>query len=357
MNLVSHFNRYLGKTVFIGTLFALFILFSIDSVIDLINDLDAIGKRGFTFGHAILKLLFEMPQRLYEFMPTALLLGALVGLGNLAAKSELVALRAVGVSKLQIIWAILQVGIVLILLSIWVGETIAPTTEGYVRSLGKTSDMKKISIRSAHGLWARDGKRYINVQEVYPDFRMVDVWIYELDDDYRLKRTSFAKQAVYENDVWKLSDIKHSLISSQGIETVNAEEEFWDRLVTPELFGVITVKPEQMSASKLKKYIKYLNENELDSRRFQLAYYNRFAIPISGLAMLFLAVPFVFRSVRAGSLGQRMVLGISIALVFHLLSRIFSNASVVYELPPMLGAFLPTIVVILAATFALKKTV
>jgi len=355
MSLVKHFDRYLGRTVFVGTLLALAMLFTIDSVIDLINDLEAIGKRGFTFGHVLLQLLLGMPQRLYEFMPTALLLGTLIGLGNLAARSELVALRSVGISKLRILWAVLKVGVVLIILSMWVGETVAPITEGYVRSLNKTSDMRKISIRSRSGLWVRDGNRYINVQEVFPDYRMADVWVYELDEQYKLKRASFAKKAVYENGVWQLSDIRHSLISGEGIETVAANEEHWERLVAPELFDVVTVKPEHMGAKKLKKYINYLDKNELNSRRYQLAYYNRFAVPLSGVAMLLLAVPFVFRSVRAGGLGQRIAIGIGVAVVFNLLSRVLSNASVVYDVPPLLGAFLPTVLVILIASITLKK--
>ncbi len=352
---VKHFDRYLGRTVFVGTLLALAILFSIDSVIDLINDLESIGKRGFTVGHAMLQLLLGMPQRLYEFMPTALLLGTLIGLGNLAARSELVALRSVGISKLRILWSVLKVGIALILLSMWVGESIAPTTEGYVRSLNKTSDMRKISIRSRHGLWVRDGSRFINVQELFPDYRMADVWVYELDEQNKLKRASFAKKAIYVNGVWQLSEIRHSLISEQGVETVAANEEHWERLVSPELFDVVTVKPEYMDAKKLKKYINYLDENELNSRRYQLAYYNRFAVPLSGIAMLLLAVPFVFHSVRAGGMGQRIAIGIGIAVVFQLLSRILSNASVVYDVPPLLGSFLPTLLVIFIATIALKK--
>ncbi len=362
----KHFDRYLGRTVFIGTLFALLVLFSIDSIIDFINDVESVDERGFTFGHVMLRLMFEMPQRLYEFMPTALLLGALIGLGGLAAKSELVALRSVGISKLRIIWSVLKVGVVLIGISVWVGEMVVPTSQGYVNSLSKSqvrdankesenSDIKKISLRSKYGIWVRDNNRYINAQEIYPDYRMRDVWIYELDDEYKLKRASFAKQAVYENDVWKLSDIRHSLISTSGVETVAAEEEHWQHLVSTELFDVITVKPEHMGAAKLKKYIGYLEDNELDSKRYQLAYFNRFAVPLSGIAMLLLAVPFVFRSVRAGGLGQRVALGIIIAVVFNLLSRVLSNTSVVYDIPPLIGAFLPTMIVIIIATIAIRK--
>ena len=366
MSLIRHFDRYIGRTVFIGTLFALLVLFSIDSIIDFINDVENIDDRGFTFNHAMLRLLFSMPQRLYEFMPYALLLGALIGLGQLAAKSELVALRSVGISKKRIVWSVLKVGIILIGISVWIGETIVPESQGYVSRLSKTQvraaageeqtdDVRKITLRSKHGVWVRDQKRYINAQEIYPDYRMRDIWIYALDDEYKLKRASFAKQAVYEDGIWRLSDVQHSLISESGVEIVEAGEEYWERLVSPELFDVITVKPEFMGARKLKKYIGYLEENELDSQRYQLAFFNRLAVPLSGIAMLLIAVPFVFRSARAGGLGQHIALGIAIAIVFFILSKVLSNASVVYNLPPILGAFLPTLLVIVIATFALKK--
>ena len=355
MTLVKNYDRYIGRTIFFGTLMGLLVLCSIDSIIDLINDLESIGKRGFTFNHALIKLFFGMPQRFYEFLPTALLLGALIGLGNLAARGELVALRAIGISRLRILWSVLKVGIALVVISMLVGENIAPTTEGYVRSLNKTSDMRKISIRSRSGLWVRDSNRYINVQQIFPDYRMADIWVYELDERYRLKRASFAKKAIFEDGVWELSDIRHSLISESGIETVSAKEEHWERLISPELFDVVTVKPEYMNAQKLKKYVNYLNQNELDSKRYQLAYFNRFAIPLSAIAMLMIAVPFIFRSIRAGGLGQRMAIGIFIAVIFHLLSRILSNASVVYEVPPIIGAFSPTILMLIIAFILIKK--
>jgi len=331
MLLFKHFDRYLGRTVFVGTLFALLVLFSIDSIIDFINDVESVDDRGFTFKHVLLRLMFSMPHRLYEFMPYALLLGALIGMGQLASKSELIALRSAGISKFRIMWSVLKVGILLIAISVWVGEAVVPTSQGYVNSLSKSqvrnidangeqiADARKISLRSKYGVWVRDGKRYINAQEIYPDYRMQDVWVYQLDEEYKLKRASFIKQAVFENDVWELTDIQHSVISESGVETVAAEQEHWENLVSPNLFDVITVKPEFMGARTLKKYIHYLDDNELDSKRYQLAYYNRFAVPLSGLAMLLLALPFVFSSTRAGGLGQRIAIGIGIAIVFYLL--------------------------------------
>ena len=62
--------------------------------------------------------------------------------------------------------------------------------------------------------------------------------------------------------------------------------------------------------------------------------------------MLLLAVPFVFRPVRSGGQGQRMALGIGIAVAYNLLSRMLGNASVVYGVPALLGAFFPVLLVL-----------
>ena len=166
-----------------------------DSTINLINDLESIGKRGFGVRHVLLMLLLGMPQRLYDLMPASLLLGALLGLGHLAARNELEALRSVGIGRLRILGSVLAVGAALVVFSMMVGEAVAPTTEGYLRSLNKTSDLYKISIRSRHGLWTRDGNRFINIKQIFTDYRMTDVWVYELDEQHRLKRVSFAKTA------------------------------------------------------------------------------------------------------------------------------------------------------------------
>ncbi len=355
MKLVRQYDGYLARIVFVSTLLAFGVLFSVDSTIDLINDLESIGKRGFGLRHVLLMLLLGMPQRLYDLMPASLLLGTLLGLGHLAARNELEALRSVGIGRLRILGSVLAVGTVLVAFSMVVGETVAPTTEGYLRSLNKTSDMHKISIRSRHGLWTRDGQRFINVKQIFTDYRMTDVWVYEMDGEQRLKRVSFAKTAVYEGDAWRLSQVRHSLITEHGVQSSAADEESWPRLITPELFNVVTVKPEHMAAAKLGTYIDYLEQNGLNSQRYQLAFYNRFAVPLSGLAMLLLAVPFVFRPVRTGGQGQRMALGIGIAVAYNLLSRMLGNASVVYGVPAFLGAFIPVVLVIVIAYVAYRK--
>ncbi len=355
MDLIRSYDWYLARNMLAGTLLAFVALFSIDSVIDLINDLELLDKRGFTVQHVVLKLFLGMPQRLYDLMPTSLLLGTLIGLGNLAARGELEAMRSVGISRMRILWSVLAVGTVLVVISMGVGETVAPTTEGYLRSLHKSSDMHKISIRSRHGQWVRDGNRFINIKQMFTDRRMADIWVYEMDADYALRRVSFARDAVYEDGVWKLSQVRHDRILQDGVETSEMDEETWQRLVSPELFKVVSVKPEHMAAGSLKTYIEYLDANGLDSRRYQLAYFNRFAVPLSGLAMLLLAVPFVFLPLRTGGLGQRLVLGIGIAVVFDLLSRVLGNGSVVYGMPPLVGAFSPVLLVSVVATVVYRK--
>ena len=58
-----------------------------------------IGKNGYTLGHAAAWVLYTVPRRAYTMFPTAAVIGALMGLGQLAATSELTALRALGLSR------------------------------------------------------------------------------------------------------------------------------------------------------------------------------------------------------------------------------------------------------------------
>jgi len=58
-----------------------------------------IGKNGYSLGHAAAWVLYTVPRRAYTMFPTAAVIGALMGLGQLAATSELTALRALGLSR------------------------------------------------------------------------------------------------------------------------------------------------------------------------------------------------------------------------------------------------------------------
>jgi lipopolysaccharide export system permease protein len=110
-----------------------------------------------------------------------------------------------------------------------------------------------------------------------------------------------------------------------------------------------------MSALSLWRYMRYLQENNLDAARYELAFWVRFTTPLSSIVMLLIALPFVFSSQRAGGFGQRLFVGIIIGVSFFLLNRMLNHVGLVYGLPPLLSATFPLIMFMGAAIWALKR--
>lgn len=71
--------------------------------------------------------------------------------------------------------------------------------------------------------------------------------------------------------------------------------------------------------------------------------------------MMLMAVSFIFGPLRSVSAGSRIVIGISFGFLFYLLNEIFRPLSLVYGIPPILGAILPSSVFLFISVALLLK--
>jgi len=348
-------DRYLARAIIVGTLAALLLLVSVNLIVDFAHNARLAGKTGGTMSLAVARTLLTAPRRVFEFFPTAMLLGSLLSLGNLAAHNELVVMRAAGMSLYQIAWAVLKAAAPLVLGVILLGEFVIPPAEQMQRSAGKPQGAGPVGLGSRSGLWARDGDRIINIGTVYPDMRVHNVYVYTLDDTMRLTEVTYARSGIYRGDYWDVRDVSRSALSEERILTEHAGEERWPRLVSPDTIDVVVVEPDRMSSRKLANYVEYLEMNNLDSARYELAFWQRFTVPLTALPLLLIAVPFSVGPTRSGGAGQRLFIGIVVGVTFHLLKESFNNIGLVYGLPPLIGAFLPVIVLFAIAALMIRR--
>lgn len=352
---MSRLERYLARTVIAGTLLALLLLVSVATLIDVVNELDDIGKHGYTYLQASLYLMLTMPQRIYELFPFAMLLGSLISLGNLAANSEIVVMRATGVSVAYIIGAVIKTGFLMTIAIMLLGEFVAPMSEQKAKSLRNYSATKQVRLSMRNGLWAKDGNRFINIKDVFPDKRLGRIRVFEMDDKGRMKAYVSIRSAIYGKNSWELNTVYRRKISAEGVKTKLTKKEQWSRLLAPDLFDVIVVKPKYMSATKLYRYVKYLEQNRLDASLYELSFWTRFTIPMSGMVMVLIAMPFVFGSLRSGGAGQRLFVGVLIGVAFHLSYQAFINLGLVYQTPPFVAATFPLLLTIIIALVFVKN--
>jgi len=85
------------------------------------------------------------------------------------------------------------------------------------------------------------------------------------------------------------------------------------------------------------------------------AFWSRIARTVGVLFAVLLAIPFVLGSLRSAGAGTRMMLGLLIGIGFFLLQRLIESGSVVFNLNPVVLAWLPTTLLALVTLMLLMR--
>ena len=348
-------DRYIGAAVVTGTLLVMLVLLALFFFIDFVNNLNDVGKGNYNVLRAVQYVALTQPRRVYELFPLAALLGSMLGLGWLAAGSELTVMRAAGVSLTRLMLSIMKVGAVMMLAVMLIGELIAPKSEQYAQSLRSMALSSKIALDTRYGFWTRDERTFVNIRTLLPGGFFSDIYIYEFDDKHQLRVATHAAKASREGEQWLLEDIVQSEIKPSGVVTRSIARAQWNSLLSADLVGVVLVKPERLSSWDLYKYLGYLRDNGQSTQRYEIALWNKVVAPFTTGVMVFLAIPFVFGSPRSVSMGQQVLVGSLIGIGFHLFNQIFSHVGLVYNLSPLFCALFPTTLFLLAALMMLSK--
>ncbi|MEJ2451250.1 MAG: LPS export ABC transporter permease LptG [Gammaproteobacteria bacterium] len=348
-------DRYIGRAVMFGVLSASMVLITLDVLITFAGETGSIGHAHYSVWYAVAYVLLTMPQELYQYFPMMALLGTMFGLGGLASHSELIAMRAAGLSIVRITYAVLKAGAILAAIVIFIGEVIAPPAIQFAKLKRVEAMNEKISLNTDYGLWARDGNTYIHVRRVESDGHLIGVDLYLLDDQQVLQQTVKAASAIYHDGRWVLQRVNLVTIEPDGLHKSYSKTMDWQSLLNPQVVNVVSVSPENLSVWKLRSYIKYLNENELDASRYKLTYWTKLISPLTIAVMILLAIPFVFGSLRDAGMGKRIVVGFMLGLGFYLFNTLSGQIGLVYHLPPVLAATLPTMLVMVIAVFMLFR--
>ena len=349
-------DRYIGRTILNTILMTLFMLVSLSGIIKFVDQLRKIGQGDYSAASAGMYTLLSIPKDIEIFFPMAALLGALLGLGTLATRSELVVMQASGFTRMQIAASVMKTAIPLVLLTMAIGEWVAPQGEQMARNFRAQQMYGGSLLSTQSGLWAKDGPDFIYIQRVSGDNELTGVNIYHFDKQDRLLSVRYAATATFEDNLWRLSQVDESDLSNPnkvtGSQTLTGE---WKTNLTPEKLGVVAMNPDSLSISGLHDYSKYLRQSGQESSRYELNMWGKIFAPFSVAVMMLMALSFIFGPLRSVPMGVRVVTGIFFGFVFYVLDQIFGPLSLVYNIPPVIGALLPSILFLLISVYLLLK--
>jgi len=348
-------DQYLAKIVLtsIGTM--VLVLAGLQSFILFVGQLDAIGRGYFSGLRALFYILMMVPYQIYLFFPVANLLGGLIGLGLLASGSELVIMRAAGLSIWHIVRMLLKTVFPVILLVALLGEFFIPKLVSYAETQKAMAMSGGQVLSTKEGMWFRDKNQFIHVDLVASNTKLQNLLIYKFNQTGQLETELSAEQAIYQNNQWILKNVSQTEFYGTKIDAKKFKSLNWDLGIKPNLLKMTMIEPNEMSLPELHHYLTLQKENKTQTGLYAVAFWKRLIQPITVAVMLVLGVPFIFGPLRSSSMGLRFLAGASVGFGFHLLDKLFGPISLLYQMPPMMAALLPTLLFLSVGLYFLRR--
>jgi lipopolysaccharide export system permease protein len=350
-------DRYLYRTVLVYAFMSMVVILTLAGLVIFISQQKDIGVGNYGAFDAFVNTLLNLPQSAFELLPIGAMLGALMGLGNLAAGSELVVTRASGVSVWRLGWPVGLAGLTLALLMYGIGEYAAPPMAQFAKREKTTAKMADVSFAGTSSAWVKDGNLILRVQTGDADHAFGGVSVFELDGATRLSSILRAGRiSVAEAGRWNLNDVATSRFGKDRVVAETRTEETMRTAVNPDFLGLAQTDPQLLTLHGLASYIDHLRRNHLETAVFEIGFWSRIARLFAVMVVTLLALPFVFGPLRTTGAGTRTVVGVLLGVVFFLITRTVENGGQLFDLNPVLVGWLPTLCVGFCTVVAISRT-
>jgi lipopolysaccharide export system permease protein len=353
-------RRLIHREMLVTVAFVALAFLALFSFFDLVEELGDVGRGAATnpyrLSHAALFTLLWAPNRLYELMPIAVLIGCIIVMARFAQSSEFTILRTSGMGPWRALRTLLALGLLFTVFTFLVGEYLAPATTRSAQLL-KAYYLDKITVGQT-GAWLKERQQFssfaVNVGTLASDGKMNNIKIFEFNSKGFLVSTTSAKQGQFADDAaWNLQGVKRTefFISADdvkiGAPSARVQHNTatttlrWPTELNAEMVSVALLKPERMSTIDLYQYTQHLQANGQTSQRYEIEFWRKVFYPLSCIVMVVLALPFAYLHFRSSSISGYVFMGVMIGISFFLLNNVFGYAGNINNWKPWISAAIP----------------
>jgi lipopolysaccharide export system permease protein len=348
-------SQYMMRTILAMTALVLVVLLALAGLFEFISELDDI-QGDYQTPRVILYTALRLPQLAFEMLPVAALIGSLLGLGALAANSEIIVMRSAGLSIKKLSGMVAVTGFVLLVFTGLLGEFIGPPLDYFARNMRLEARYEGDDERLGNATWVRDGSVILHLERVSAEFEFGSIYMFLLDENHGLASIARAENSgIDKDDRWILENLRETRFRDDGVQVVESSLAVETFDIDAEVLGISLVKPQSLSGRGLLSYIAYLKRNSLDSRRYETELWYRIARTATVVIMPILALAFVFGSLRTGGSGARLMIGVIIGLAYYLASEMLANSGQIFRFDPAVIAWLPSVLLALVTVVALNR--
>lgn len=349
-------EKYLMMTVLQSIVLIFALLLVMQVFILFVNQMADLGKGNYSIWVAFQFVCCRIPYEMFMCFPVICLMGCLIGLSVLANHSELVILRASGLSILNILRIVAVAGIGLIFLAMVVAECTVPQLMYKANNIKLEALNQGHLLRQAQSLWFRNQDNFWYIGRVLNPRHLQDVTLFKKNSEGVLHSIVYFPQVNYQNHHWSASNIEKTYFHGDKVhKSVKPEISDLSLPLDPRFFKHIEQQPDEMSLKSLWQRIHHLNKQQNVAKE-ELIFWQRLLQPLNTLLMMLLAIPCVFGPLRSSTMGAKLITGIALGFGFYILNQMFGFVSQVYQVPPLIGATTPLMVFTLVGFLLLKRS-
>jgi lipopolysaccharide export system permease protein len=285
-------------------------------------------------------LLYSLPAIVVVTLPVAYMFATLLALGRLGRDSEIIALRACGVSLTRCIAPVIIVSLLISGVGYWLNESVVPWANRQTVEVIKVMLRKKPLQAVKAKQFLNSDKRNFYVGEVDREQGILSE-MYVIDQSKGgFPQLIQAEKAVRKDTKWELRDGIVRKLDTQGY--IDHEIRF-KRMEIEMNINSDSVFPNQLDVRQLasgdaRKLIEDKRAQGQNTNRDEVDYHNKFSLPLATFFTILLAAPI---GIRFSKMGNYFGVAISIALVFiwYVTYSMFSNLGITGQVPPFLAAW------------------
>jgi lipopolysaccharide export system permease protein len=298
----------------------------------------------------------RVPLLISRFLPFSVLLGALIAFAGLNQHSEVVSMKAAGLSAHQILAPMVaaSLGVALVLFAF--NELVVVKSARTVTAWSN-ADYRPIPPSSGilSNVWIRDGDDMVRARIVTgrgAQTRLQDVTIYERDKGELVKVTDVDRAAQVPGG-WRLENVRTydanmNLLMREGNKTGLLG-------VGPTRFTLAKVDPDERDFAELRRDIQDLHAAGRPTEEARTGWWHKISGPLSTLLMPLLAATAAFGLARSGRVLLRATVGMALGFAYFVADN-FSLALGNYgAYPPFLAAWAPFLLFLLIGEFVLIR--
>ena len=299
----------------------------------------------------------RVPMLISRFLPFSLLLGALITFTTLNQHSEVIAMKAAGISAHQILAP-------LIVASLFVAGAAFAFNEFVVTKSARTvtawddNDYRPLPPESGilSNVWLMSGDDLVRARQVIgrgERVRVEHVTIYERNDN-RLLRVIEADRAEPEGGAWRLTGVR--IYDSRSNLIVRVREMRALQEVEPASLTLAKVDPEERDFFSLREAIAEMKASGRPTTEAEAGLWHKVSGPLSSLLMPLLAAVAAFGLARSGNVLLRATVGMALGFGYFVADNFAIAMGNVGAYPPLLAAWAPFFLFLLIGETVLVRS-